>query len=276
MPTFLLGYDVESNNPSVTGSFLETMQALHRDLQSPASLFLVGKTVEQNVDTLRPLAADSLFDLQQHTYSHVLLKTICTVNERGTQVKRGGSLEQLDEELGRANAVIVEQLGVRCNGITGPWNYYRGLSDRPDILELLRKHGLTISRRWGRNEQDWQPVRLDLQPFWYEAQGFPEILEVCIHGWQDCIRREQLGWDNLEEYVRLMRRDLDEAAERDSVFSYCQHDWSSIRADPTMRATRSILEYAQQRGFRMLNYRQFYAERSAQPPVVAVGEAIAV
>jgi peptidoglycan/xylan/chitin deacetylase (PgdA/CDA1 family) len=231
--------------------------------------------VEQNVDALLPLTADPLFDLQQHTYSHVLLKTICTVNERGTQVKRGGSLEQLDEELGRANAVILKQLGVHCNGITGPWNYYRGLADRPDILELLRKHGLTISRCWGRNEQDWQPVRLDLQPFWYEAQGFPEILEVGIHGWQDCIRREQVGWDNLDEYVRLMRRDLDEAAERDSVFSYCQHDWSSIRSDPTMRATRAILEYARQRGFRLLHYRQFYEERRAQQ-ATAAREAVAV
>ena len=275
MPTFLLGYDVESNNPAVTGAFLATMQALHRELQAPASLFLVGKTVEQNVEPLLPLATDPLFDLQQHTYSHVLLKTICTVNERGAQVKRGGSLEQLDEELGRANAVILDRLGVRCNGITGPWNYYRGLSDRPDILDLLRKHGLTISRCWGRNEQDWQPVRLDVQPFWYEAQGFPEVLEVCIHGWQDCIRREQIGWENVDEYVRLMRRDLDEAADRDSVFSYCQHDWSSIRGDPAMRATRAILEYAQHRGFRLLNYCQFYQECRAQQ-ATAVREAVAV
>lgn len=263
MPTFLLGYDVESNNPEITSTFLATMQALHRDLAAPASLFLVGRTVMQNADALHPVAADPLFDLQQHTYSHVLLKTVCTVNAHGTMVQRGGSLEQLDEELGRANEVISRLLGVRCSGITGPWNYYRGLSDRPDILELLHKHGLTISRCWGRNAQDWQPVELDLQPFWYTAQGFPEILEVCIHGWQDCIRRADIGWDNVDEYVRLMCRDLDEAADRDRVFSYCQHDWSSIRGDPQMTATRAILKHAQQRGFRILHYGQFYAEQRA-------------
>lgn len=276
MPTFLLGYDVESNNPAVTGTFLATMQALHRDLQAPASLFLVGKTVEHSVAALRPLTADPLFDLQQHTYSHVLLKTVCTVNAHGTMVQCGGSLEQLDKELGRANSVISRLLGVRCNGITGPWNYYRGLSDRPDILDLLRKHGLTISRCWGRNAQDWQPVELAVQPFWYEAQGYPEILEVCIHGWQDCIRREQLGWDNVDEYSRLVCRDLDAAAERDSVFSYCQHDWSSIRGDPAMRATRTILEHAQRRGFRLLSYRQFYEERRPQQPASARREAVPV
>lgn len=266
MATLLFGYDVEHANPAVTASFLTTMRTVHRDLQAPASLFLVGSLVERNAADLQGFAADPLFDLQQHTYSHVLLKTVCMVNEDGTQIKRGGSLEQIDEELGRANEVIRRLLGVRCSGITGPWNYYRGLSDRPDLLELLRKHGLTISRCWGRNEQDWQPVRLDVQPFWYAPQGFPEILEYGIHGWQDCIRRERIGWEQVDQYVELTCRDLDEAANRDCVFSYCQHDWSSVRADPEMRGTRAILEHALNRGFRVLTYRQFYAECWSRRP----------
>jgi len=276
VPTLLFGYDVEHTNPTVTASFLATMRRVHRGLQAPASLFLVGSLVERNAADLQGFAGDPLFDLQQHTYSHVLLKTVCMVNEDGTQIKRGGSLEQIDEELGRANEVIRRLLGVHCSGITGPWNYYRGLSDRPDLLELLRKHGLTISRCWGRNEQDWQPVRLDVQPFWYAPQGFPEILEVGIHGWQDCIRRERIGWEQVDQYVELTCRDLDEAADRDRVFSYCQHDWSSIRSDPEMRATRAILEHALKRGFRVLTYRQFYDERWSRRPVEERDAAAAV
>jgi len=266
MPTFLFGYDVEAPNPALTGAFLAQMQAIHHELRVPASLFLVGRTLEHSAAALRPVAGDPLFDVQQHTYSHTLLKTVCEVSDRGTLLKRGGSLEQIDEDLGRANEAIERLLGVRCSAITGPWNYYRGLSDRPDILELLQKHGLTTSRCWGRNERDWQPVTLDVQPFWYAAQGFPDILEVGIHGWQDCLRRSRIGWDQLADYVALTCRDLDEAAERDCVFSYCQHDWSSIRADPEMTATRAILEHALRQGFRMLHYRQFYDELAAQQP----------
>src|SRR5690348_7221841 len=72
---FLIGYDVESANPEVTRPFLRRMQEIHERTGVPATLFLCGRTVERNVDALRPLASHSLFDFQQHTYNHVLLKT---------------------------------------------------------------------------------------------------------------------------------------------------------------------------------------------------------
>jgi len=71
VPTLLVGYDVEAPNPALTGAFLAQMRAVHRDLQAPASLFLVGRAVEHSVAALRPVAENPLFDVQRHTYSHV-------------------------------------------------------------------------------------------------------------------------------------------------------------------------------------------------------------
>ena len=53
-------------------------------------------------------------------------------------------------------------------------------------------------------------------------------------------------------------------ADADEVFSLCQHDWSSIRADPEMRATEAIIRHAQDRGLRIVTYLDYYQERLAE------------
>ena len=111
---------------------------------------------------------------------------------------------------------------------------------------------------------------MDLQPYWYEALGFPDMLEIPIHGWHDCvIRAEVLGWDDLDGYVASVRPYLDRAAAEDTVFSLCQHDWSSIRADPEMTATERLLRYAQEGGLRCMTYRAYYEACQAQRPAFA-------
>ena len=100
---------------------------------------------------------------------------------------------------------------------------------------------------------------MDLQPYWYDALGFPDVLEIPIHGWHDCvIRDEVLGWDNVDGYVESVRPYIERAAAEDTVFSFCQHDWSSIRADPQMHATETLIRYAQEQGLRFMSYRAYY------------------
>ena len=89
------------------------------------------------------------------------------------------------------------------------------------------------------------------------------MLEIMVHGWQDCIAREQMGWGDRRRYVNLVLQWLDEASARNAVFSYVQHDWSSIRNDPHMAMTRQILEHALELGMRVLNGKQYYQERLA-------------
>ena len=265
MGTMLIGYDVEARGAEdVTPRFLDQARALHHRLEVPATLFVVGQTLEQWVSAFQSIAADPLFDLQQHTYSHQLLKTVYIDDGRSIQVVRGVSPEETRQEVRRTSALLREHLGVTCVGLTGPWCYYRGLRDRPDILEVLWEEGICFTRTDGRNQHDWHPVPIDLQPYWYEALGFPEILEIPIHGWHDCvIRAEVLGWEDLEGYVESMKPYIDRAAIEDKVFSLCQHDWSSIREDPEMRATEALIRYAQAKGLRFMSYRAYYDECKA-------------
>ncbi|HEU5088641.1 MAG TPA: polysaccharide deacetylase family protein [Roseiflexaceae bacterium] len=272
--TLLIGYDVEWMRPEpITGQFLQRAAELHQRLQAPATLFVVGRTLENWVSEFRAIAADPLFDLQQHTYSHQLLKTVHIDDGQAIRVVRGATLEQTRDEVRRTTSLLREQLGVECIGLTGPWCYYRGLRDRPDILEILWEEGIRFTRTDGRNEHDYHPVSIDLQPYWYDALGFPGMLEIPIHGWHDCVIRESvLGWQDLDGYVASVKPYLDRAADEGKVFSLCQHDWSSIREDPDMRATEAIIRYAQERGLRIMSYLDYYEEcreRRALAPVAA-------
>jgi hypothetical protein len=257
--TFLIGYDVESADPGVTRPFLRRLQAIHEATAVPATLFLCGRTVERNLDALRPLAGHPLFDFQQHTYNHVLLKSVCIEDpNQGLRFFRGGTLEQIRDEVHRTSALLHDAFGVDCIGLTGPYAYYRGLVDRPDILEILWDEGIRFTRTWGRNERDWQPVPLEVQPFRYAVQGFPAVLEVPLHGWQDISLRQTVGWAEHGAFLDGVYPYLDRAAADGLTFSYCTHDHSSTREDPQMAITDALLRRSRALGLTTMTYAAYY------------------
>ena len=272
--TMLIGYDVEwRGEGDITEHFLTTAQALHNLLNVPTTFFIVGQTLERCAPNFQAVMNDPLIDLQQHTYSHQLLKTVYIDDGKSIRVTRGVSPDETRVEVGKTNQLLKQHLNVDCIGLTGPWCYYRGLRDRPDLLQILHSEGIRLTRTDGRNEHDWHPVDMDLQPYWYDALGFPDILEVPIHGWHDCvIREEELGWDNLDGYVESVKPYIDRAANEDKIFSLCQHDWSSTRADPEMMATERILRYAQKAGLRFMTYKDYYEECKQGRTEESIGE----
>lgn len=266
MGTFLIGYDVEwRGDDEVTPLFLEQARSLHNRLGLPATLFIVGQTLERWIPQFQAIAQDPLFDLQQHTYSHQLLKTVSIDDGQSIRVVRGVSPEATRQEVRKTTELLRTTLDVDCIGLTGPWCYYRGLRDRPDILQVLWEEGIRFTRTDGRNQHDWHPVAIDLQPYWYEHTGYPDVLEIPIHAWHDCvIRDEVLGWDDLDGYVDSVKPYISRAAAEDKVVSLCQHDWSSIRADPEMTATERILRSAQDAGLHCMTYRAYYEACNTQ------------
>ncbi len=262
----LVGYDVESSqNPKLVDRFLRKAKDVHGDFEAPCTLFLVGKVVENNWKKLsRILNNSEIFDLQQHTYSHTLLKTVCIERDDKTQVIRSGSLKEIEQEIRRTNDLLSNKLGINCKGLTGPWGYYRGLSDRPDLLEILHRNGIRFLRTWARNEKDFQPVSFEIQPFWYVDQGFPDMLELPIQGWQDVYWRQAHGWQVTEGYLEFLRDTLDFVEDKGLVWCYGTHDWSSIKEDPDMSIMRGLLEYARERSVDIVHYNDYYQELSKQ------------
>ena len=259
--TFLIGYDVESRAIDVTRAFLRRVLEIHEATGVPATFFLCGRTIEVNREELRPFAGHPLFDLQQHTYNHVLLKSVCIEDpDEGVRFFKGGTLDQIRDEVRRTTELLNAEYGIECRGLTGPYCYYRGLVDRQDILEVLWEEGIRFTRTWGRNEKDWQPVELDIQPFWYAPQGFPAMLEVPIHGWQDISLRKTVGWTNFQGFLDGTYPYMERAAANGLVYSFCTHDHSSTREDPRMQITESVLRRAKDLGMTTMTYAAFHRQ----------------
>ncbi len=272
--TLLIGYDVEGlvqevrekwgdaypHPEAVTQMFLAKAAEVHRCYQAPCTLFVLGEILERNERHFLPLRQDGLFDIEQHTYSHLRLKTVVENRDHGLNVYKGGTLDEIARDVSRASQTLRERLDLDCPGLCGPYGYYRGLSDRPDLLEVLHRLGIRFVRTYARNEHDWGPVSFDVQPFFYELQGFPDILEIPAQGWQDCHYRDSIGWKNVKGYIAYLESCLDRVAAQDLTWSVCLHDFSSIREDPDLSIVSELIQYAHQKQVRILSCKKYYQE----------------
>src|SRR5213076_839992 len=97
MATLLIGYDTESAavgeglarfigpevpqyrcalDPETTRKGVSLLARLHDELQAPCTFFVCGRTLLHALDAIEPLAASPLYDVQQHTYSHVVFRDV--------------------------------------------------------------------------------------------------------------------------------------------------------------------------------------------------------
>jgi peptidoglycan/xylan/chitin deacetylase (PgdA/CDA1 family) len=262
---FLLGYNVEASRwsrPGVAVRFLQAAVKLHKELALPCTFFVRGQAIEEYPDEFRRARDEfgDLGDFQQYTYSALPLKTVCQESHRGVSVFHGGALRHCRDDIARASDVMERVLGSRPTGLGGPLGYHRGLSDRPDLLEIVSLLGIRFTRTCTRNARDWSPLAFETQPYRYSAQGFPGVLEVPGQGWPDWALKDSIGHANADGYIRHMCKDLDYVAARKLTWSCVQHDWSAIETDPDLRATRAILEHARKLDFKVQTHRAFSDE----------------
>jgi len=272
--TVLLGIDTESASEDSL-AFATLGADMFRELGVPVTWYLTGQTLERYPEAFRKVDEPGLIDLQAHTYSHMLLKTVYVeppagINlhgEIGPHIIRGASPQEIDEDLGKCQRVFQDALGRRAIGLTGPWCYYRGLGDRPDLLEIVARHGFKVLRTFGRNERDGQPVPLEWKPFFYAPQGFPDILEIFIHEYQD-----DFYWKDFtqpregDKYLDYLKKVADKVAKNDLTWSMASHDHTW--ADENRRAEKEewltgLIKYALGLNIRFLTVSQYYEEMLA-------------
>jgi peptidoglycan/xylan/chitin deacetylase (PgdA/CDA1 family) len=253
----LIGYDVERIPGRVPGEkwvgqpvptdateiFLRRVLEIHRAVGVRATLFVVGSKVAEHAAALAACAESGLFEIAQHTQDHMALKTV--LEESPDQVYLPGvPWERVRQQLARPVELLREHLGLACHGVTAPYSYYRGLADRPDILGVVAELGMSYVRSYGRNSHDYFPLGWEVQPFRYERQGFPQLLEIPMQGWIDAQWRREHGWHNWAAYHEYLKSQVESAAANGCCWSHCQHDWTSVFYDPELAWTRKFLECA--------------------------------
>lgn len=275
--TILLGIDVETAEES-SATYADRGPDLLADLGIRATWYVTGRTLERYPDRFRRADASDRLDLQAHTYDHILLKTVLVQVPPGLTIhgrtdffmEPGATLDQIDRDLARCQQVFRDVLGRPALGLTGPWAYYRGLADRPDLLAIVCRHGFRILRTFGRDEHDGQPVPMTWQPFFYAVQGFPDVLELLIHDYQDDFYFAAFnGLPDASTYPAHLRRMADRVAADGLVWSLCTHDHQCATPDAFQAKTawlRDLVGYGKSIGIRFLTASQYYDERLAARP----------
>ncbi len=258
MPTLVIGYNVEwTDDRDVSESFLKAVRRRHEKLDAPCTLYLRREIFEWHHELIESLSGRELFDLQITIPGP--MKTVCQVAENETSVWPGASIEEIEHEVRDTSRVVEEVTGEAPIGLSDSLGSYRGLSDRPDILQILDKNGIRFTRTWSRNEKDWQPVDFGIEPFWYTFQGFPHILEFPSQGWQLAIIRKLYGWDDTQGYADYLAADVDEVAERnDMVWSFWVQDWSALREDEDLTIMRDFIQSVQKNSIDIRTQRYVY------------------
>ena len=272
--TVLLGVDVETaSESSVNYARLGLDMLAAEDMC--ATWYVTGKTLEHSPEAFVEADRAECLDLQAHTYDHLMLKSVLVEVPPGASYggatdwlfRRGGSSEEIDADLARCQQAFADVLGREAVGLTGPWCYYRGLGDRPDLLDIVYARGFRILRTFGRNERDCEPIPLEWQPRSYAPQGMGDVLELMVHGYQDDFTFNWLTGGDRDAYAAYLRALADRVAAEDLVWSFCSHDHGCETADAFAGKTgwlRETIRYAKSLGMRFLTASQFYAEQMAE------------
>jgi peptidoglycan/xylan/chitin deacetylase (PgdA/CDA1 family) len=280
--TLLIGYDTESAavgeglarflgpevpqyraalDPETTRRGVGLLARLHEELQAPCTFFVCGRTLLHAVDAIEPLADSPLFDIQQHTYSHVVFRD---VRYRAFGAETEAVLPEtppvaLREELAFTSALIRKYLGRDCIGLRTPFGYYRGLRGRPDLLEIVAETGHRFVTSWGRNEENGNPTPW-VQPFPYTEEGFPGILEIPFQFWLDGIWFDAHGYGEGRAFRKALEGAVDEIAEQDLVFATAFHEWCAVEANEAGTGwIRGLIEHARRRGVEISSYADYWA-----------------
>jgi peptidoglycan/xylan/chitin deacetylase (PgdA/CDA1 family) len=237
------------------------LDRLHEELEAPCTFFVCGRTLVHALDALEPLAGSALFDIQQHTYSHVVFRDV-RYRPIGTDLEAvlpETPAVALREELTFTSELIRKYLGRECIGLRTPFGYYRGLRGRADLLEIVQETGHHYVTSWGRNEQNGNPTPW-VQPFAYAEEGFPGILEIPFQFWLDGIWFDANGYGEGRAFGQALRGAIDEIVEQDLVFATAFHEWCAVEANEEGTGwIRSLIEYARELGVEIMSYSEYWA-----------------
>ncbi|MFN0154802.1 MAG: polysaccharide deacetylase family protein [Gaiella sp.] len=253
-PLYELALDAES-----CGKALQLLTEIHAEAGVPGTLFVCGRTLLHALEPVRAAHVSGLFDVQQHTFSHVPFKDIVYSPAPGlVGTIPAAPREALVEELRFTSYLLREHVGTECVGLRTPFGYHRGLRDRPDLLAIVREAGLRYITSWGRNEDNANPTPW-VQPFTYAEEGFPDVLELPFQFWLDVVWFDQHGYDTGPAYLEALKGAVDEVADNDLVYGACFHDWVMLASDERRVGwLRGFLEYAKQRGVEVTTYTDFW------------------
>ncbi len=277
MSILLLGFDTESARPSdsktdVDERIRESLSAVSLittildEYQAPATFFILGRLLDCAGNEYRKLLAQQKnFDIESHTFSHRSL------------LPGKLSLIELDDEVKRTKKLIQEFFGVEAIGVRAPGNYYKGLQGYPDRLKVLWNNGVRFLGSDGQGPPEAHVPAPFTQPYWYKKEGFSNLLELPITGFQCTNLLQTIGnqhWKDkigfptgeilrelpktVDEQISVRQKEFQYAIDNDLAYSPGLHPWSIYRFDKKLRCLCFLIQMANDNSVPIKSFKDYY------------------
>jgi hypothetical protein len=227
--------------------------------------FMLGRTLEQpNVDWLRGLSQAG-HPIGNHTYDHVNVTATRREDiqyrfQRSPWLIADQSPRQvIHENIRMTSAAMRARLGIDPAGIRTPGGFANGLTDRPDLQQILQDMGFSwVSSRYPAHPLDrpMQEPRQDTLDSLLMAQALAQpfvyprgLVEVPMSPISDITAFRGGRW-RLDWFLRALRGAVEWAIEHRAVFDFLGHPSCLYVTDPTFRAVDLILDLVRRAGQR--------------------------
>ena len=236
------------------------------ELAVPRTFFVIGQYLEGclkdfSKEELREIynPENPLQKIESHTFSHSFLVKPVDRNENPII-----SPVEFARDLQKANEVIEQILGIKPFGLSMPYGYEGGIGDVPEFLKVLSDMGFKyVISDVGTD------VGKKRQPHTYKAAGFPDIVEIPIHGGEDVFFTEEKSLRFLERepdskeailsHYKSLFETIRNLAEKNPLPLYVGlvfHSWAMAEYDPSLEIHKRIIEMARGVGARIITFDQ--------------------
>jgi len=260
MANLVLTYDFERyGNPSLPVDHSKNRQdrrfalnglkiilKIHKEHDVGGTIFILGRLLELCHKEITELFSKYSFDIQQHTYSHILFKE--DKNRRRTPA----SPLEIKREIQITNSLIKKYLDIDVIGLSVPIGYHNGLKGKIEILKILKNEGIRYVKSDSRGPGNELPAPFIVngrlkQPYFYENG----ILELTGQGWHDCIIKGLIPHEmpkkivnSPSEEVRYYINDLNFAIKNNLIYIPSFHPWSIAMKDPKGFVIENLIKHA--------------------------------
>jgi len=256
MKVMLLRYDTERSDAEQMAGWLEKVIEVHRADEIPISMFCLGHTLENRGQEFRAfgneVADDPLFDLEDHSYSHI-----------GLGYEAGPSLDELrddyEKSFGLHRQVFDKSpLGTSICGTAGRDGAHLSGFDATEKsrqeFEMIASMGVKMISAF------LSGIDRSCQFHHFGRLGHPEIMGFpSNNGDTDWMRRKTYG--DPMEYIRKCIRLSGEA---DKHLAVVMHDWVSWNYAPDKELThvRQIADTARAHGYELRTHLACYEDKA--------------
>ncbi len=238
---------------------------LVKELGGVIHFFCVGRVLEHpSVDWLKQIAADG-HAIGNHTYDHVYVKAT-KPDETQFRFRRAPWLiegmtarEVIDRNIRVTTKALKGRAGIEVNGFRTPGGFNNGLTDAPDVQQMLLDQGFTwVSSKYPTHLygkvgetptadvfESIVKAQADAQPFVYPSG----LVEIPMSPISDVGAFRSTRW-SLDAYLKAIRLAVEWAIENRAVFDLLVHPSCLVVEDPDFRIVRLICELVRAAGDR--------------------------